>query len=229
MSNAKLEPASNWLSLLIPTVSSCILKEQGLTEVSKEMLSDEIERASTMRSMTLKLFGKNNPDAPHRTWMAYISKAPRSDFMVFDESGKVRPFKKPQAIDFYKRCNGHHSPKNCSRAPSCGNCGSTIHPEDICMALTKFRNCEGPHRSDTYKYLARPTHSGPLTKKQLKVFRKAGDREYQAIFRAKLAEDRADEIKERVETPHIDQTESTKIERMLASPVVVSTEDAIRL
>lgn len=97
------------------------------------------------------------------------------------------------------------------------------------MALTKCRNCGGPHRSDSYKCLARPTRSGPPTREQLKVFRKAGDREYQAIVRAKVAEDRAAEIQESVETPHVDQTQSTEDERILASPVEVSTDDAMRL
>ena len=176
---------------MIPTVPISISTEKGRIEITKEMLANEIERVSSMRPVSLRLYGRNLPDAPHRTWMAYFTKAPRPGFRVFDESGIMRKFKKQQSIDFCKRCNDHHSPKNCSRAPSCGNCGSTMHTEDLCMAPTKCKNCGGPHRSDSRRCLARPTRNGKPTKEQLKTFRKAGDREFQALARAKAAEEKA--------------------------------------
>ncbi|KHJ30786.1 putative eka-like protein [Erysiphe necator] len=144
-----------------------------------------------MRPAHLKLYGRNKAEAPHRTWMAFFSKAPSSSFKVFDESGVARKFKKQQPLDFCKRCNGHHPTRNCSRAPSCGNCGSTNHPEEICMAVTKCRNCGGPHRSDSRRCLARPTRSGAPTKEQLKTYRQAGERELQALLRAKATEESA--------------------------------------
>ncbi|POS82724.1 hypothetical protein EPUL_006204 [Erysiphe pulchra] len=168
MSGAKLEPATNWVSILVPTVPAYIHMEKGQVEITKSMLSDEIELVCSMRPAHLKLFGQNNPDAPHRTWMAYFSKAPRSGFRVFDESGIIRPYKRQQPLEFCKRCNGHHLAKNCSRAPSCGNCGSTNHTIDRCMAATKCRNCGGPHGADSRRCLARPTRSGPPTKEQMK-------------------------------------------------------------
>ncbi|POS82614.1 hypothetical protein EPUL_004433, partial [Erysiphe pulchra] len=181
LSGAKLEPATNWVPVIIPTVPSFICKLQGKIEVSKEMLADEIERVCSIRPALLKLYGRNNPEAPHRTWMALFSKAPRPGFRVFDESGIGRPFKKQQTLEFCKRCNGHHATKNCSRAPSCGNCGSTNHVEDNCMAATKCRNCGGPHRSESRRCLARPTRLGAPSKEQMKIYRQAGEREYQAI------------------------------------------------
>ncbi|KHJ30625.1 putative eka-like protein [Erysiphe necator] len=191
LTGAKLEPATNWIPILVPTVPAFIQMEQGKVEVNKNMLSDEIERVCSVRPVHVKLYGRNNPEAPHRTWMAYFSNAPRSGFRVFDESGIMRPYKKQQPLEFCKRCNGHHPAKNCSRAPSCGNCGSTNHNTDKCMAATKCRNCGGPHRADSRRCLARPTRSGAPSKEQLKIYRQAGEREYQAVLRARVAEEKA--------------------------------------
>ena len=66
-----------------------------------------------------------------------------------------------------------------------------MHVKTDCKALTKCKNCGGPHRSDSHKFLARPTRSGGPTKEQLKTFRAVGEREYQAVVRAKAAEQRA--------------------------------------
>ncbi|POS82158.1 hypothetical protein EPUL_005403, partial [Erysiphe pulchra] len=107
MSGAKLEATTNWVSVLVPTVLASVLCPHG-TRVT-----------------------------PHRTWMAYFPKAPRAGFRVFDESGIVSLYKKQKPLEFCKRCNGHHPAKNCSRAPSCANCGSTNHSVDTCMAATK--------------------------------------------------------------------------------------------
>lgn len=231
LSGAKLEPATNWVSVLIPTVPSSICKEQGEVEISSSLLSDEIERVCSMRPAHVKLYGRNKAEAPHRTWMAFFEKAPTKGFRVFDESGIARSFKKQQPIEFCKRCNGHHPAKNCSRAPSCSNCGSTNHTIEICMAATKCRNCGGPHRSDSRRCLARPTRSGAPTKEQLKIYRQAGEREYQAVLRARAAEETA----ATVESANIDLTSSQisesneSTENLQASPVEILTGDAMRL
>lgn len=60
---------------------------------SKPMLFHANERVCCMRPAHLKLYGCNNPEAPHRTSMAYFSKTPRWGFRVFDESEIVRPYK----------------------------------------------------------------------------------------------------------------------------------------
>ncbi|KAI0992433.1 hypothetical protein K3495_g15752, partial [Podosphaera aphanis] len=191
LSGAKLEPAANWTPLLVPTVPKFIVTLKGRIEITKSMLADEIERVTSIRPDALKPFGHNHPHAPHKTWMAYFSKAPRPGFRVFDQSGLISKFKQKHPIDFCKRCNGYHSSRFCSRAPSCGNCGSTMHEEEACKALTKCRNCGGPHRSDSKKCLARPNRLGAPTKEQLLVYCRAGEREYNAAARAKAAEDRA--------------------------------------
>ncbi|KHJ34274.1 putative eka-like protein [Erysiphe necator] len=46
---AKLEPATNWIPILVPTVPAFIQMEQGKVEVNKNMLSDEIERVCSVR------------------------------------------------------------------------------------------------------------------------------------------------------------------------------------
>ena len=84
---AKLEPATNWASAIIPTVPKFITTLAGRIEVSKETLCDKVERVSSIRPSFVKLYGRNHPEAPHRTWMAFFTKAPRPGFRVFDESG----------------------------------------------------------------------------------------------------------------------------------------------
>ncbi|KAI1003155.1 hypothetical protein K3495_g5054 [Podosphaera aphanis] len=91
LSGAKLEAASNWVPLLIPTVPIAISRlddrlEVTRLEATKTMLMDEIEQLSSVRPATVKLFGYQIFSAPHRTWMAFFSKAPHPGFRVFDES-----------------------------------------------------------------------------------------------------------------------------------------------
>ncbi|KHJ30476.1 putative eka-like protein [Erysiphe necator] len=231
LSGAKLEPATNWVSVLIPTVPYKIRKQQGEVEISSSLLSDKIERLCSVRPAHVKLYGGNKPEAPHRTWIAFFETAPRNGFRVFDESGIARNFKKPQSLEFCKRCNGHRPAKNCSRAPSCGNCGSTNHSESVCMAATKCRNCGGPHRSDSRRCLARPTRSGAPTKEQMRSYRQAGDREYLAVHRARAAEENADTVKCTNANPTDSQGSKNTIitDNIQASPVENSTDDARRL
>ncbi|KAI0994567.1 hypothetical protein K3495_g13614, partial [Podosphaera aphanis] len=108
LSGTKLEAASNWVQLLIPTVPTTISRlddrlEVTRLEVTKTMLMDEIERVTSVRPVTVKLFGYQRFGAPHRIWMAFFSKAPRPGFRVFDESGMAANFKKQRAIDFWDR------------------------------------------------------------------------------------------------------------------------------
>ncbi|KHJ31294.1 putative eka-like protein [Erysiphe necator] len=98
-SGAKLKPATNWVSVIVPTVPSKIRKEQGEIEVSSSMLTDKIERVCSLYPANLKLYGRNKAEAPHRAWMAFFTIAPSTKFRVFDESGIVRSFKKQQLIE----------------------------------------------------------------------------------------------------------------------------------
>ncbi|KHJ30668.1 putative eka-like protein [Erysiphe necator] len=195
------------------------------------MFADEIERVFSIRPAHVKFYGADKAEAPHRTWMAYFTKAPSSAFRVLDESGIARRFKKQQPLDFCKRCNGHHPTKNCSRAPSCRNCGSTNHTEDLCMAATKCRNFGGPHRSDSHRCLAHQTRSGEPTKQQLKTFRQVGEREYQAVLRVKAAEESAASAeKTNIELTSSQETEiDCNTDNVQASPTENSTSGALRL
>ncbi|KHJ30025.1 putative eka-like protein [Erysiphe necator] len=47
LTGAKLEAATNWVSVLIPTVPAFLHKEQGVVEVSNSMLADEVERTAS--------------------------------------------------------------------------------------------------------------------------------------------------------------------------------------
>ncbi|KAI1008088.1 hypothetical protein K3495_g138 [Podosphaera aphanis] len=208
---AKLVPAENLVPLLIAIVPASIYTDKGL------------------RPTVLKLFGSVNHDAPHRTWLGLFSKAPRPGFRLFDESGLAKVFKKQDPIDFCKRCKSHHPTRNCSRAPSCGNCGSTIHTQDTRQAFTRYRDCGGPHRSDSHRCLARPTRSGSPTKEQLKNFLQAGNREYQTVVRAKAAEARASIAEEAANAENFSQNLDTANIETPEPLVDVSTDDSVQL
>ncbi|KHJ31889.1 putative eka-like protein [Erysiphe necator] len=55
LTGAKLESATNWVPVIIPTVPSTIRNEQGDVEVSSSMLADEIERVCSVQPAHLKL------------------------------------------------------------------------------------------------------------------------------------------------------------------------------
>ncbi|KHJ33588.1 putative eka-like protein [Erysiphe necator] len=97
--NVKLESATNWTPVIIPTVPKTICTTEGRLEVTKSILGDEVERVTRTRPRALKLYGHSQHEAPHRTWMAFFTKAPRPGFRVFDESGIMRNYKRKHAGD----------------------------------------------------------------------------------------------------------------------------------
>lgn len=77
LSSAKLEPATQWVPLKIPTAPRSIYPLQGRVEVTKYMLTEEVERVTSVRPKALKLYGFHKTDAPHLTWLVLFEKAPR--------------------------------------------------------------------------------------------------------------------------------------------------------
>ncbi|POS85461.1 hypothetical protein EPUL_002699 [Erysiphe pulchra] len=177
---AKLEPASNWVPLLVLTVPKFIRTIKGQTEVTKEMLSNKIERVTSTRPTSVRHYGTSNTEAPHRTWMAYFDKASRPSFRVFDESGRELLYSKSR------------------RRLTFASVVMDTTQQDTILAFTKCKNCGGPHRSNSHKCLARSFRYGGPTKEQLKSFRVIGKHEYQAVARAKAAEQRAIAVTESI-------------------------------
>lgn len=171
LTRAKLDQAINWTPIIIPTVPSSIRKVQGEVEVSRSMLTDEIERVCSIRPAHVKLYWRNKVEASHRTWKAYFPKPPRTRFRVLNESGIARQFKRQKLFESCNRCNDYHTTKNCARAPLCGNYGPKNHSEQLCIAATKYRKCGGPHRSDIRGCLACLTRSGVPIKEQMRTYR----------------------------------------------------------
>ena len=68
-----------------------------------------------------------------------------------------------------------------------------MHSEEECKALTKCRNCGGPHRSDFQDCLARPSKNGPVTKEQLAFIRQVEQGKFAEVARARVAARRAEE------------------------------------
>lgn len=70
LSRAELETAPNWVLVLVLTVPVSVKMEQGLVEVIKSMLSDDIKRVYSVRPAHLKLYVGIKSEAPHKTWLA---------------------------------------------------------------------------------------------------------------------------------------------------------------
>lgn len=231
LSGAKLEPATNWIPVIIPTVPSSIREMQGEIEASSSVIIDEVDRVCSIQLFHAKLYGGNKAEAPHRAWIVYFSKAPRVGFRIFDVSGIVRPLKKQQPLELYNLCNGHHPTISCSRAPSYGNCHLSSHTEEICMAATKCKNSGSPRSLDSRRFLAHPTRSGAPTKEKMMTYRQAGEKVYIAVLRAKTAEESAASA----ENVNIDLTRSQESDidiysnNIPASPIEYSTGGSLRL
>ncbi|KHJ35089.1 putative eka-like protein [Erysiphe necator] len=174
LSGAELESTTNWTPVIVPTVLATIRKEQGEVEVSKSILNDEIERVCSMRPAHVKPYGGNKPRTPHRTWMACFPTAPCTSFKVFDKSEIARKFKKQQPLEFANGAMAIFLQKN------------VLGRLRVETAVQKLR---WSYRSDSRICFARPTCSDAPTKEQLKIHCQAGEREYQAVIRAKAAEE----------------------------------------
>lgn len=191
--NIILEEARKWVSYVLPNIPVNIINLDGTTTVTETQLTSEIERVTTVTPKSVRLRGKSKLGALYRTWIAFFEKdkAPKAGFRLFDDSGRAYNINPRKNNANCKRCLGFHSTGSCSRAPACGRCGSKMHMEKMCQAPVKCRNCGGPHRSDSRSCLARPSRAGAPTKEQLQVIRNAGQREYEAVNRAKAAADKA--------------------------------------
>lgn len=77
-----------------------------------------------------------------------------------------------------------------------------MHTGNDRKAPTKCRNCSGPHRSVSHRCIAQPTHFEIPSKEQLKTSQVAGEREYQAVARAKAADSKALALAENNITPN---------------------------
>ncbi|POS86946.1 hypothetical protein EPUL_001358 [Erysiphe pulchra] len=117
LSKSKLEEAINWIPVIIPTVPSNIRKEQGKIEVSKSMLTDEIERVCSIRPAHVKQRGGNKAEAPQNL-DGYFAKPPTASFRVFDRSGIARQYKKQQPLKFCSRDPHRSDSRICLARPT---------------------------------------------------------------------------------------------------------------
>lgn len=186
---AKLEPPSDIVSLRIATVPVAVFGLEGRIGVTAEMVAAEILRVTNCTPDRVRIHGNTKLGAPYRSWAALFPRnaSPKPGFRLFDDSGVATIQRNRPAIQQCRRCLGFHATRGCSRAPACWNCGSTMHSLFDCKAASKCRNCGSPHQSGSRDCLARPNRSGPATREQLVTIRQAGQREYQAVARAKAA------------------------------------------
>ncbi|CCU82299.1 putative effector protein [Blumeria hordei DH14] len=186
-SGINLEPASNLVAFQIATVLVTINTLAGPIEITAKMVADKVTRVTKLVPFLVRPHGQCKPGAPYENWQALFPResTPRPGFRLFDNSGAAKLFRPRRPIEQCKRCLGFHTSRGCSRTPACWKCGSNMHSESECKALTRCRNCGGPHRSDSRACLARPNKSGPIQQGEFaKVarFRAAGKRAEEAIM-----------------------------------------------
>ncbi|POS85814.1 hypothetical protein EPUL_001067 [Erysiphe pulchra] len=130
MSGAKLEAATNWISVLVPAVPTSIHMEQGVVDVRKSMLADEIERVCSLRSAHLKLYGRNKSEAPH------VLQA-----MQWTSSGK-KLLKSTVIVD------------TCMAATICRNCGGPHRADSRrCLARPNRSGVPTKEQMKTYRQM----------------------------------------------------------------------------
>ncbi|CCU83035.1 putative effector related to avrK1 and avra10 (EKA) [Blumeria hordei DH14] len=132
---------------------------QEILDGSSKLVSDNAKHETSSDLVALQI-----PNVPVTlfTW----DNAPRPGFRILDEAGMATIHKPRPPIEQCKRCLGFHATLGYSPAPACWNHGSTMHLEAECKALTKCRNCGGPHRSDSRDCKVRPGKSGPVARAQ---------------------------------------------------------------
>ncbi|CCU78149.1 EKA-like protein [Blumeria hordei DH14] len=193
--NVKLEASSDLVALQMPNVPVSLVTVCGPRAVDARWVSAKILSTTGALPTQVRPHGTCRPGAPYQNWHALFSRdcAPRAGFRIFYESGMATIHKPCHQIEQCKRCLGFHTTRGCSRAPACWNCGSNMHSEYKCKALTKCRNCGGPHRSDSRDCQVRPRKSGPVTKEQLARIRHLEQGKFTVAARARAAAKKAEE------------------------------------
>ncbi|CCU80163.1 EKA-like protein [Blumeria hordei DH14] len=171
--NAELEEASNLVAFRIPNFPVTIKTIDGIMTVDAGRISLEIYRKTHRFPLQMRPHGICRPGAPYRNWKALFTRdhAPRLGFRILDEAGAATIYKPRPQIEQCKCCLGFHATR----------------------ALTKYRHCRGPHRSDSMIFQARPKKSGPVTKEQLAWIHHIEQGEFTKVARARAAAKRAEE------------------------------------
>ncbi|CCU76306.1 EKA-like protein [Blumeria hordei DH14] len=176
--NAKLEASSDLVALQIPNIPVSTATKYGPVATNAARVTAEIFLKTSAYPIQVRPHGTCRPGSPYRNWHALFHRdeAPRAGFCLFDESGMATIHKTRRQIEQCKRCLGFHATRGCSRAPACWNCGSNMHSEAECKALTKCRNC-----------------GGPVTKEQLAWICHIQQGEFAKVARARAAAKSAEE------------------------------------
>lgn len=177
-SGIKLEPASNLVAMQIAAVPEIIRTLAGPIAVTAKMVADEVTRVTQLVPFLVRPHGTSKPGAPYSNWQALFPResAPRPGFRLFDDSGAAKLFRPRRKIEQCKRCLEFRATRGCSRASACWKCGSNMHSESECKALTRCRNC-----------------GGPVTKEQLVRIRQIQQGEFAKVARFRAAAKRAEE------------------------------------
>lgn len=213
--NAKIEPASEWSSVLVPNVPIHIRSLEGNRIVNTLVTDEIVARECTtvagaapvqLRPMKIKLgqFTTN--------WIIHFKQKPTNlQFRLFDLSSPARLFTRQRPIEQCQRCWVFHSTRFCGKAPHCGKCKGTHETEKCDVEVPKCSNCGGPHESTDQNCMARPRRQNnaivPRTPAELGVIRERGNRDFQVTLAERRKRNKDAEV-EVVSTPEATMQES---------------------
>ncbi|KHJ31413.1 putative eka-like protein [Erysiphe necator] len=154
--DAIIEAASDWTSLLVPNVPLRIRTLDSNVIFTSEMVANECLAVCGMLAIQLRPM-KSSTGQIYTSWLIHFKKRPVDiHFRLFDESGPAMAFKRRRPIEQCQKCWGFHSTRFCGKDSHCGKCKGS-HETEKCEAKTpKCSNCNGPHMSTDVKCMARP-------------------------------------------------------------------------
>ncbi|KHJ33480.1 putative eka-like protein [Erysiphe necator] len=200
--DAIIEAASDWASLLVPNVPLSIRNLDSNVIVTSEMVANECLAVCVMLPIQLRPM-KSSTGQFYTSWLIHFKKRPVDiHFRLFDESGPAMAFKRHRPIEQCPKCWGFHSTRFCEKDCYCGKCKGSHETEKCEAKIPKCSNFNGPYMSTNVKCMARPRRQGehfvPRTPAELKIIKERGNRDFQAA----LAEARkADELNKEDRTP----------------------------
>lgn len=182
--NAKIEPAYEWFSVIVPQVPLYIRTLEVRILVTSEMVANECLAVSGAAPEPVRP-NKTQLGRYSTSWLVHFKQKPsKLRFRLFDESGPAMPFMRRRPIEQCQRCWGFHSTRFCTKSSCCRRCNGRHESTECDVPIPKFSNCAGPHESIDVNRMARPQRQNgtivPRTPVDLRIIRERGHRDFNA-------------------------------------------------
>lgn len=182
----KIEPASDWTSVIVPHVPLFIKTLDQRITVTNEMVKTECQSVCGVTPVQVRP-NKVKIGQYFTSWIVHFKQVPANlKFRLFDESGPAIPFSRRRPIEQCQRCWGFHSTRSCVKGQRCERCSGAHEKLECIVNIPKCANCSGPHESTNLDCMARPRRINgqitPRTPAELRVIRERGYRDFKAIL-----------------------------------------------